>query len=145
MNKPKFKSKFEERTAVELGEEIPYEPDKIRFTQPAKSRFYKPDFKLRDKVYIECKGKWVAADREKHLLIKEQHPELTIYILFQNSNVKLSKHSNTTYGDWATKHGLKWADARYGIPKEWLYADQSSGRDSRRPSGTSSNSKRRGN
>lgn len=124
-----YKSKFELTVASLLGDKVSYEPDSIRFIQPAKGRIYKPDFKLAENIYIETKGKWVAADRQKHLWVKEQHPEITIYILFQNSNQKLSKISKTTYGEWATKNGLQWSDFKWGIPKEWLeHASNSSNR-----------------
>jgi len=39
------------------------------------------------------------------VLIKEQHPEITILYVLQR-NQGLSKKSNTTYLDWAAKHGL---------------------------------------
>lgn len=139
-----YKSKFEERVAAELESilgSVNYEPDKVHFIQPEKKRYYLPDFKLRDNTYIECKGKWTAEDRAKHVWIKEQHPELTIYILFQNANVKLNKRSKTSYGDWATKNGLLWADYRGGIPESWLYANQQSTRTSRRSSGNQRKSK----
>ncbi len=116
----KYKSKLELSVAEELGTKAEYEPDKIKFVQPAKNRFYVPDFKIGKDTYIETKGKWTSDDRMKHVWLQEQHPEITIYILFQNSSVKLNKRSKTTYGDWATKNNLKWADYRYGIPKEWL-------------------------
>ena len=124
-----YKSKFEMRVAAELEEllgDINYEPDRLNFIQPEKKRFYLPDFKLRENVYIETKGKWTSDDRAKHVWIKEQHPDVTIYLLFQNANVKLNKRSKTSYGDWATKNGLLWGDYRNGIPKEWLNASKQS-------------------
>jgi predicted nuclease of restriction endonuclease-like RecB superfamily len=130
MKTPNFKSKFEQTVATELQEllgNIDYEPDKIHFVQPAKKRFYLPDFKLRKDTYIECKGKWTADDRAKHVWIREQHPEITVYMLFQNANVRLTKRSKTTYGDWATKNNMVWADYRQGIPKEWYESKSSSG------------------
>lgn len=117
---PDFKSKFEAIVYSQLGEGVTYETDRIAFIQPAKKRFYKPDFKLAEKVYLETKGKWDSADRQKHVWLKEQHPDINIYLLFQNANQKLSKKSTTTYGDWATKNGLLWANHKEGIPEEWL-------------------------
>ena len=115
----KFRSMFEKDVAEKLGEGAEYEPDRIPFTQPAKKRSYTPDFKLRDKVYIECKGLLSAEDRAKMVWVRDQNPELTIFILFQNANVKIRKGSKVTYGDWADKAGFKWADFRSGIPKDW--------------------------
>lgn len=81
---------------------------------------YTPDFPLSDKVFIEVKGYFKAADRAKHLAVREQHPDKKIYFLFANSKNKLNKNSNTTYGDWCEKHGFEFADIKDGIPADWL-------------------------
>ena len=70
-------------------------------------------------MYIEAKGRFITSDRQKHLLIKEQHPELDIRFLFQNANNTISKTSSTTYALWAETKGFKWANGET-IPKEWL-------------------------
>ena len=122
MNLPKFKSKFEELVAEELGDNAVYEPDKLKFVQPAKNRNYIPDFKiLSSGIYIESKGKFTYEDMDNMLWVKEQHPDKQIYILFMNAKNKVRKGSKVTYGDWATKHGFIWADWRTDrIPKDWL-------------------------
>ena len=61
---------------------------------------------------------WVLEDRKKHLLIKEQHPELDIRIVFQSARTKIRKGSKTSYGDFCDKHGIPWAE-KY-IPESWL-------------------------
>ena len=96
-----------------------YEPDRLPFVQPAKDRFYIPDFKLKDKVYIEAKGRLTIEDRQKMLWVKEQYPDYTFYLLFGNSQNKLTKKSKTTYAMWAEANGFKWADIKDGIPKSW--------------------------
>ena len=53
-----------------------YEQHKISYTKPATSHKYTPDFKLPNGIYVETKGRFTVFDRKKHLLIKEQHPEL---------------------------------------------------------------------
>lgn len=116
----KFKSLFEKQVAEQIGDAYEYEPDRISFTQPEKKRTYTPDFRVREGVYIECKGLLSVEDRSKMLWVKEQHPELTFYLLFQNASVKLRRGGKTTYGDWATANGFKWADFRSGIPSEWF-------------------------
>ena len=89
-----------------LGWDLPYEEDKIKYTIPASKHSYTPDFTVTQNVYIETKGLWTSADRKKACLIKEQHPEISIlYVLYRNQ--KLSKKSSTTYLDWATKNGLE--------------------------------------
>ena len=69
-------------------------------------------------MYVETKGRFLTADRKKHLLIKAQYPELDIRFLFQNSNARISKSSKTTYADWCNKYGFKFADKT--IPSDWL-------------------------
>jgi predicted nuclease of restriction endonuclease-like RecB superfamily len=140
----KYKSKFEKTVGDFLGTRASYEPDKLKFIQPSKQRLYIPDFKIGESTYIESKGKWTSEDRQKHVWIKEQHPEKRIILLFQNSKVRLSKVSKTTYGDWATKHGLEWYDWKQGLPEELIRIindNQSSGRNPRRGRRNSSKSK----
>ena len=69
---------------------------------------------------METKGRWVLEDRKKHLLIKKQHPELDIRIVFQSARTKIRKGSKTTYGDFCDKHGIPWAEKN--IPESWLKA-----------------------
>lgn len=95
-----------------------YEQHKIEYTQPATKRKYTPDFRLPNGIFVETKGRFVTADRKKHLLIKEQYPDLDIRFVFQNANNKLSKKSKTTYADWCRKYGFEFAEKE--IPKEWL-------------------------
>ena len=128
-----YKSKIEIQLAELLGDDATYEPEYIPFLQPAKSRRYCPDFKTVANVYIECKGKWTAEDRYKHVLLKEQHPDKRIVLVFQNPDVKINKRSKTTYGDWATKNGLEWLDWRTKtIPKELISDHQATNRNRKR-------------
>ena len=115
---PNYRSKFEQTIGEFLGTRADHEPERIPFIQPSKQRFYLPDFKTKGNTYLECKGRWVASDRAKHVWLHQQHPEKRIVLIFQNSKVRLSKVSKTTYGEWATKNGLEWYDWKDGIPKE---------------------------
>jgi len=117
---PSYRSKFEQTIGEFLGERAEHEPERIPFIQPSKQRFYVPDFKTRGGLYVECKGRWVAEDRAKHVWLREQHPEKRIIIVFQNAKVRLSKVSKTTYGEWATKNKIEWYDWKQGIPEEVL-------------------------
>ena len=87
------------------GWELAYESDKIKYTIPASNHTYTPDFTVINNVYIETKGLWTGTDRKKAILIKEQHPEVTILYVLQR-NQMLSKKSKTSYLDWAAKNGL---------------------------------------
>lgn len=118
-----FRSGLEETIAAQLeAASVPvvYEAkdSKIDYVEPEKKRKYTPDFVLPNGIIIESKGRFVTADRQKHLLIKAQHPEKDIRFVFSNSRSKISKQSTTTYAMWCDKHGFKYADKV--IPHEWL-------------------------
>jgi len=116
-----FRSGLEEKVADQLkksGVEFGYETTKIKYVVPESVHTYTPDFTFPNGLIVETKGRFVAADRKKHLLIQKQCPNLDIRFVFQNSKNKISKGSKTTYADWATKHGFKYADKE--IPDEWL-------------------------
>ena len=67
---------------------------------------------------METKGRFVTADRKKHKLIKEQHPDIDIRFVFSNSKTRISKTSKTKYGKWCELNGFKYADKV--VPDEWL-------------------------
>lgn len=116
-----YRSGLEElvdNTLKSIGVDGEYEQHKIVYTKPATQHRYTPDFKLPNGIFVETKGRFVTADRKKHLLIKEQHPDLDIRFVFQNANNKISKKSKTTYADWCVKHGFLFAEKE--IPEEWL-------------------------
>ena len=121
---PKYKSQFEVDIAKVLGDRAEYEPDKLKFIQPAKNRNYCPDFKIADNIYIEAKGRFTFQDMDKMLWVKEQHPDKQFYLLFMNAKSKIRKGSPTTYGEWAEKKGFIWADWKtQRIPESWLQLD----------------------
>jgi len=95
-----------------------YEQHVINYIKPETKHKYHPDFKLPNGIFVETKGRFLAEDRKKHLLIKQQHPDLDIRFLFQNSKTKISKSSKSTYADWCIKYGFQFADKV--IPAEWL-------------------------
>ena len=99
-----------------------YESEKLKYTIPERLASYTPDFilikKNGEKMYIETKGRFLATDRKKHLLIKESNPNIDLRFLFQTPNNKLSKASKTTYANWADKNGYLWATKE--IPASWL-------------------------
>lgn len=95
-----------------------YETLKVQYESPATQHRYTPDFPLPNGVIVETKGRFVAADRAKHLLVKAQRPDLDIRFVFSNSKAKLYKGSPTSYAAWCEKHGFKYADKL--IPEAWL-------------------------
>lgn len=117
---PIFKSKFEKTVWDKLKKAYPkcqYEPDYFKYTQPEIERTYNPDFKTGiKKVYLEAKGKLDLDTRKKMVWFKQSCPDIRIIFLFMNPDTKIRKGSKTTYGDWATKEGFDWLDAR----KDWI-------------------------
>ena len=115
-----YRSGLEDRISEQLKSlKLPfkYEEFKIKY-EVNEIRTYTPDFELPNGIIIESKGRFVAADRKKHLLVKEQFPRLDIRFVFSNSKGKISKGSKTSYADWCDKHGYSYADKL--IPEEWI-------------------------
>lgn len=115
-----YRSGLEETIALQLTSlsvPVMYETEKFKY-DVNEVRTYTPDFILPNGIIIESKGRFVAADRKKHLLIQRQHIFLDIRFVFSNSKAKLTKGSKTTYGDWCTKNGFLYADRL--IPEEWI-------------------------
>ena len=116
-----FRSGLEEKInkqLLDMGITPEYESFKIEYLKPARPSKYTPDWRLPNGIIVESKGRFVTADRQKHLLIKEQHPHLDIRFVFSNPNNRISKTSRTTYAMWCEKHGFKYA--KLFIPKEWI-------------------------
>ncbi len=115
-----YRSGLEEKVSQQLTKakiKFSYESTRISY-EINEVRKYTPDFILGNGIIVETKGRFVVADRKKHLLIKKQHPTLDIRFVFTNSRAKINKGSKTTYGMWCDKHGFQYADKL--IPKEWL-------------------------
>ena len=125
---PQYRSRLEKQMGqflTQLGVPFAFEPHRIPFK---KEHQYLPDFFLEGYgFYIETKGRFVSTDRrkhkeivdrKKHLLIKEQHPEIDIRFAFQNPNAKLSKKSRTSCGQWCDRHGFKWCGRK--VPPSWF-------------------------
>lgn len=116
-----FRSGLEAGLSADLearNVQFEYESEKIKYTVPSREATYTPDFKLSNGIYVEAKGIFDVDDRHKHLLVKQQHPNLDIRFVFQNSKAKIYKGSKTSYADWCRKHGYQYADKK--IPDEWL-------------------------
>jgi hypothetical protein len=130
----KYRSGLEKEVAKQLRNckvDFTYEEEKIKYVQPVVYRTYTPDFRIITRgtgkvIFVETKGIWDAQDRYKHLLIRQQHPELDIRFVFTNAAAKISKRSKTTYADIcqgngrAPFKGVVWQYATKKIPREWL-------------------------
>lgn len=116
-----FRSGLEEAIAEHLaskGVRFTFEELVIPYTKPARTSKYTPDFVLENGIIIESKGRFLTEDRQKHLLVKHQHPELDIRFVFSNSRTRINKRSTTTYADWCIKNGFLFADKE--VPDSWL-------------------------
>lgn len=113
-----YKSNFEYTIAQELEKlksRAKYEPIKLPYTLDF---VYNPDWVLPNGIILEAKGKLDYETRRKMLGVKEAHPDLDIRFVFMRATNKIRKGSATSYGDWATANGFKWADGH--IPKSWI-------------------------
>ena len=132
---PAYRSKFESTIGHQLEcsrTDYKYEDPEgsIRYVIPEKTGRYLPDFIIRTRsgnsIVIEAKGLWTYEDRYKHLLIRQQHPDIDIRFVFQRSSNRISKGSKISYKDicegrgrgvWA---GVTWPYSETTIPEEWL-------------------------
>lgn len=119
-----YRSGLEEQECARLdslGIPYGYEPLVLPYQQPAKPRKYTPDIVLlKNGIVVETKGRFVTADRQKHILIQEQYPDLDLRFVFSNPKARISKQSKTTYAAWCESRGILYAAKT--IPLDWIYA-----------------------
>ncbi len=120
-----WRSGLEETLAADLrskGIEYKFEPTTLRYNVPSRVARYTPDFWVTTRtgkvIVVESKGKFVTANRQLMLLVKAQHPDLEIRMVFSRSKETISKTSSTSYAMWCDKHGFQYADKL--VPQEWL-------------------------
>lgn len=116
-----FRSGLEDTLAEQLkraGVRVAFETVRLPYVKPVKQQHYTPDFPLPNGIIIESKGRFVTADRQKHLAVRAAHPDADIRFVFSRSKSPISKGSKTTYADWCVKHGFLYADK--SIPQAWL-------------------------
>lgn len=121
---PNFKSRFEEwiwECCQKYGHPVEYEPIKLSYTL---QKTYTPDFRLKNGIIIEAKGRFDADMRRKMLAVKRGHPNLDIRFVFQNAQNKLSKKAKMRYWEWCDLHNYKWAEG--SIPPAWFKEKRSS-------------------
>lgn len=105
------------------GVEYEYEKHKLFYVVPARVASYKPDFVLANGIILETKGLFDAEDRQHHILLKQQHPELDIRFVFSRSastltavfkknpdGTKTRRDNCVTYANWCETHGFKFVD-----------------------------------
>ena len=119
-----FRSGLEESNAKFLesrGVVVAFESLKIPWVLPETPHKYTPDFPLPNGIIVETKGRFLDADRAKHIMVKAQFPDLDIRFVFSNPKAKIRKGSPTTLAMWAERHGFAWAAKL--IPASWILED----------------------
>lgn len=117
----RFRSGLEDKVSAQLeskGVPFRYEELYVPYLIPESLHKYTPDFVLGNGIIVETKGIFDSDDRKKHLLVRDQHPELDIRFVFSSSRSKLYKGSTTSYAEWCEKNGFQFADKL--IPVDWL-------------------------
>ena len=103
----RYKSNLEKQFAATF--KLPYESHKIKYVI---DHTYNPDWTVSDTVFLETKGIFDFDDRRKTLAIKQQHPDITVALVFQNSKAKIYKGSKTSYALWCDNHNIIWFDSK---------------------------------
>lgn len=115
-----FRSGLEDKVAQQIagfGLPVYFERFKVPYTKPQAFCKYTPDFVLPNGIVIESKGLFQTEDRQKHILVKGQYPDLDIRFIFSNANAKIAKKSPTTYAMWCDKQAIPWANRV--MPATW--------------------------
>jgi hypothetical protein len=136
---PEFRSGLERDAAEKLtaaGVTFGYESQHIRYIVPQREAKYLPDFSFEGcPIILEPKGRFggvfkfkgrmnapgkdaAVKERQKFVLLKEQHPHLDIRFIFSRASTPIYKGSKTSYGKWATDHGFKWCEKV--VPDAWI-------------------------
>lgn len=127
----RYRSQLEKKVADQLeaaGIPYDYEGEWVHYTVPERKAKYLPDFSIKGtRILLEAKGRFGgfksdssgAQERQKILLLKEQHPELDIRIVFQDVRKPIYRGSKTSYKKWSEDHGITYSDKGV-IPKEWM-------------------------
>jgi ATP-dependent protease ClpP protease subunit len=118
IKKGKYRSGLEDKVIDKLTKDkVDFKYETLKLKYQRKVSTYTPDILLPNGLIVEVKGFFDSEDRSKHLLIKDQHPDIEIRFVFQKASTKIRKGSNTSYGDWCDKYGFIYAEGL--IPKEW--------------------------
>ena len=116
-----FRSGLEQDIQLQLARAkigFEYESVKLPYVIPASDHLYTPDFVLANGIIIETKGRWILEDRKKIKLVKEQHPDLDLRMVFTNSKSKIRRGAKSCYQDCCRRLGIPFADKE--VPVEWL-------------------------
>ncbi len=115
-----FRSGFESEVAKDMttnGVAWTYEKEKFDLVIP---RRYTPDFQLANGTILEVKGMFDSEDRRLIRIMKEQHPDVDIRMVFQRPHQRLSRTAKMTYAQWCDKHNIPWCCGP-SLPRRWTH------------------------
>lgn len=109
-----------ESAATAAGASLAYEPTRLNYFVSAS---YTPDWLVTPLTlpafYVETKGYFTDADRQKLLRVKQSNPGLDLRIVFQsNPHRPCRKGGKLTWSQWCDRNGFPWA--LKVMPEEWL-------------------------
>ena len=115
MSEKKRRSKLEQKFEEILKEskiEYEYEVTKIPYIVPESNHNYIVDFSGSNGIHYEVKG-WLSdhQERQKYILVKQQHPDLDLRFVFDNPN-KLCGGTKYSHAKWADKFGFRWCSIK---------------------------------
>lgn len=118
-----YRSTSERRVAESLkalGITPGFESETLEYSVPATRHKYTPDFVLDNGVYLEVKGFWLSADRQKILRVLASNPQADIRLVLDTPDKPVNKGAKMTYADFCNRHGIKWCKTGE-IPPDWLH------------------------
>lgn len=123
MSEKKRRSKLEQKFEEILKEskiDYEYETTKIPYIVPESNHNYIVDFSGSNGIQYEVKG-WLSdhQERQKYILVKQQHPELDLRFVFDNID-KLCGGTKYSHKKWCEKNGFKYCSVKdVETIKEW--------------------------
>lgn len=116
----KLEMKFEEILKESLAE-YTYETQIIPYIVPESKHKYIVDFSTNNGILWEVKG-WLSdhQERQKYILVKQQHPEVDLRFVFDNIN-KLCGGTKYTHKTWCEKNGFRYCSVKdIDTIKSWI-------------------------
>ena len=97
-----------------------YEVERLEYIIPKQTKFYTPDIKLPNGIYIDLKGgTFESKDRTKTKHFIKSNPDVDLRFVFKcNSRINPKNRNSKTYGEWCESQKLLWAVGK--IPESWI-------------------------
>ena len=119
MGEIRFEAKWFEGKSIKAT----YETDTFKY-EVHETKRYTIDWTIKrrgaNEFYLEYKGNLDGRSRKILKLMKNQHPDLDIRLVFERPENKISPNSKTTYALWAEQYGFPWVGLDSKELEEWL-------------------------